>query len=215
MLPGADRRDWRARVLRPPKTTATRVFRGVLTIGDPTRPDRVARGCDSRQRSGDGVQRGQDVGDQIGGVLDAAGEPDQTRPGRRRPTARAGRPWCAGRRTRSPRSPAGTPAGTAPPPSAEASVNVTTPGMRRICLAPPHRTDRGSRPGQRTACTAGCRAQRLGHRGRVLALPGAAAGPACPATGAPATPRSCPGCRRSSPARPAAAASSAGSRVAT
>ena len=148
-------------------------FAALLTVGDPTGRAATAPALESRPHAASVRQRGRDVGDEVGGVLDAAGEPDQARAARRRPTGPAGRPWCAGRRRRWP---------------ATTSVDALEEPRHRVGRAElerdhardrgasaarrPRRTDR--RAGRASAPTVrpGGRPAAAATRGRVRGLPG-------------------------------------------
>ena len=132
-----------------------------------SRPTLVASGPRRRARS-DGVERGPQVGDQVGGVLDAAGEPDE--PGRRRrprPTAPAGRRCCARRRSWSPPSRAGSRRRNRPrPPRRRARPRPPRSG-RSICRASRARSDGSSgRHGQRTPLHRRVLREQVGHGAR-------------------------------------------------
>ncbi len=151
------------------------------------------------------------VGDQVGRVLAARGEPDQARAGRRRPSAAGGR-----RVLRSP------PKLVAEPTSRDAARNsphrlLGRQGEPQHPVPAPHlpRRDRvrgvaRDRPGQRTSDTAGMPEQQPRPARRRSSPAGPAAGPACPARGAPARPPSAraprrPGCGPRAAGRPAPA----------
>ena len=142
------------------------------------------------------------------GVLDAAGQP--TKPGRcRRPTAPAGRPWCAGRR----RTVAAVTSRTAlqepaHPVGRRPGRSATTPGYAPH-LRRGHRVRRVVRPARASAPSA----QSDGRPGprrwrRRSRSAGAGAGRAWPASGAPARSRTRPGWRRSASRQVVTAASS-------
>ena len=199
-------------VLRPPNTTATRVFRGVLTIGDPTCRQR-ARRCDHRRSQPDAQRGGMSatrsavssipqerrtrpsgdvvapLGPPVGGGVQAA-----ERGGRdHQPDAREELGHRLGRVERErdhARDPAHLPGGDR---------------IGRIAgqAGPAHATHRRVRGQQRS---------RRRPRSRSA---GPAAGPAWPASGAPARRRSCPGWRRCESRQARSVASSSGSRVAT
>src|SRR3954451_19722697 len=70
--PPADTQEIACSALRPPNTTATRTLPAFpLIAADPSR-------AVPARRSG-GVERGREVGDEVSGVLDATGEPDEPR----------------------------------------------------------------------------------------------------------------------------------------
>ena len=108
----------------------------------------------------------------------------------------------------------GRASGTGRPASAVPRSNETTPGIRRICAAR-HRVRRVARPARASAppATSGRAGQQRRRPRPRSRSAGPAAGPAWPATGAPARPRTRPGSRRSCRARPRIASSSSGDRV--
>ena len=136
--------------------------------------------------------RGQ-VGDQVGGVLDAARQPDES--GRRvvaplRPPVRGGvqpAERCRGedqaRRRQEPGHPLRADRGR----TRRCRESGASAGRR------PRYDGSPASPGQRTPSTSERSPQQRGDRGRVGCSAGPAAGPAWPATGAPARRRTLPG----------------------